>query len=99
MIVELAVPGESCPCSTSHRPAALVLENHHVLPLSWGGADSPANRVRICAQAHYNTHAMLNRFVHAGAPVPRAAGWPRFSYTLAMQAWARRIPGHPTPYW
>ena len=50
--------GSSC---AVHRHRELVpLHVHHVHPLGDGGQDVAANRVTVCANGHYSTHALLD---------------------------------------
>lgn len=72
-----------------------------MLPLSWGGADVDANKVRICPNTHYGTHALLNEYVHHGGTPPPTVliGFTRVAQWLAAYAWDHRPPGHPTPFW
>ncbi len=65
-MIEAAPAAATCPCARRHSPPAIVIEEHHVLPLSWGGPDVPANKVAICAQTHFTTHALLNLYVPRG---------------------------------
>lgn len=56
-----------------HRHRELVpLNVHHIHPLGLGGRDVPANRVTLCANAHYSVHALLDLMLDAAGPVP----WP-----------------------
>jgi hypothetical protein len=94
-------PAGECTCTPRHSPRLMVTETHHRLPLSWGGADVAANKVRVCPNSHYGTHALLNEYVHhQGTPPPTVlAMFTAPARLLAAQAWAERIPNHPTPYW
>lgn len=100
-MIEAAPAVLICPCVKRHSPPAVVIEQHHVLPLSWGGPDTPANKVAICAQTHFTIHALLNQYVHTGDTPSRGElnQFPPYARILAAQAWQQRIPGHPTPYW
>lgn len=88
-----------CGCVQHHSPPAIVIEMHHILPLSWGGTSTPANKVAVCAQTHYTIHFILNEFVRRNQIAPRNRHWPPYAYALAVRAWDERIPEHPTPYW
>lgn len=91
-----------CDCVGDHRPAPLVLHSHHVLPLSWQGPDTTANRVTICPNCHTSTHALLDLYVAFGREPTRAEMQVKFGHVpnrlvqeLAARAWASR-PAHPT---
>jgi hypothetical protein len=79
----------------------MVVETHHILPVSWGGADVVANKVRVCPNTHYGAHALLNEYVHHGATPPPTilTLYTKPAQLLASLAWSQRQPGHPTPYW
>lgn len=95
----------TCGCVASHRPAVMVIEKHHILPLSWGGADAPDNWLYVCPTSHYNIHSALNVLVHAGhvptnATDPSYQEWvsyPVFARKYAQQAWNEHDPSKPTP--
>lgn len=91
-----------CHCVVEHRPQPLVLEAHHVLPLSWAGPDVPENRVTLCSTAHHGTHALLDLYVTLGREPLRHEMQTKFGtvpnkliQVLAARAWAQR-PAHPT---
>lgn len=93
---------KQCKCVKYHSPADIVDETHHILPLSWGGANTPDNQVLVCAQTHYTIHYILNAFVRAGQEVRRTGPdhkWPLFAFNYALEAWHQRDPNHPTPFW
>lgn len=49
--------GHNC---AAHKHSQLVpLEAHHVWPKQYHGPDTPANKVTICANAHSDTHYLL----------------------------------------
>lgn len=87
----------TCPCVRNHTPEPRELHSHHIVPRSWGGPDTPTNRIALCPTGHVNTHHLLDAYVKAGGD----PGWEvRRRYTrtcrqLAARAWAAR-PEHPT---
>ena len=47
-----------------HNHTSLVsYEDHHVWPLGYHGPDTKANKVRICPNAHSDTHHLLERML------------------------------------
>lgn len=80
-----------CANPIRHTPAPMVLEKHHVRPLSWGGEDVPTNVVMICSTCHMGAHTALNARVaydRAGTDMPDEV-WQRFHpyyRALASQA-------------
>jgi hypothetical protein len=60
---------------TRTLPKDVYTEGHHIIPKSWGGADTRNNIVRLTAREHYVAHAILwkmnvsigyhNKMVHA----------------------------------
>lgn len=94
-------PTGVCTCTPRHSPRLMVIEDHHIEPLSWGGPDVAANKVRVCPNTHYGTHALLNEYVrHKGAPPPTIVTlYTKPAQLLASMAWKLRDPSHPTPYW
>lgn len=68
----------------------MYLQQHHVLPKSWGGRDNAENLVHLCGTGHDTVHWALNQIVHYGSPeeVPwplrRAAG---VLWAMALDAW------------
>lgn len=59
-----------CECVADHRPTPAELHVHHVLPLSWGGGDTAANRVWLCPTAHVNVHELLAAYRRSYGVVP-----------------------------
>lgn len=93
--------GEGCPCVSTHVPSGYVLVTHHVVPLSWGGADVPENRQSLCSNTHDSTHRLLDDYVRAWRLGLGEPGWEhrrRFNplaRELAARGWAGR-PATPT---
>jgi hypothetical protein len=59
--------GMECACHT-HRET-VPIEKHHVWPLGMGGPDTEANRITVCANAHYSIHAYLDLLVKGAGEV------------------------------
>lgn len=61
MLTELveATGTVTCPCVSRHVPRPVVLHNHHIIPLSYGGPNTAENKILICPTAHYNIHKLL----------------------------------------
>lgn len=78
-----------------------VSETHHLVPLSWGGADVNDNKARLSAQLHHDAHACMNEYVRHSGPPPASvlSTFSAKAQSLAAYAWANLEPGHPTPYW
>jgi hypothetical protein len=61
----------SCTLHRIHRPAALTVERHHIIPQAWQLHDSPAlwdpRTVALCPTSHRNVHFWLVQLMHAGA--------------------------------
>jgi hypothetical protein len=95
------LPSGSCICTRRHSPRLVVVETHHIVPLSWGGANSTVNKARVCPNTHYGTHALLNEYVRDGGrpPLKVLALYTEPMKVLAAMAWALHEPDHPTPYW
>ena len=55
VIYELPEKSEACQVCGYN----LVLEEHHFIPRSQGGSDSPANKVRLCPNHHRLLHLAL----------------------------------------
>src|SRR6266498_2833553 len=49
----------ACQVHITHQPKALLLEYHHILPLTMGGANTDANKVIVCPTGHYNIHNIM----------------------------------------
>ncbi len=79
----------TCACVSEHRPAPDELNVHHVLPLSWGGLDRPANRVWVCPTTHANVHVLLNAYRKLGSTPPweLRRRFSVFTRVLAQRGW------------
>lgn len=58
-----------------HNPAYAFSEAHHIVPLSWGGADVPANKINLCPNHHYAIHFVLDEYVKASKPMWHLYRW------------------------
>lgn len=47
-------------CAVHVHREMVPQEDHHVWPLGDGGPNVAANKVRVCANAHYSIHAYLD---------------------------------------
>jgi hypothetical protein len=81
------------PCEVHgyHYPPPWRTVTHHVVPLGWGGADEPPNKVRTCDNGHYAIHGGLDE-LRAGKPL-RAGTRKERRYALrGYQEWLRSQP-------
>lgn len=74
--VPVDVEGTHCPCVRNHNPEPTEDEIHHLVPLGapFHGADTPANRRRLCGTQHGSVHVLLRLTLAArakGVAVPR----------------------------
>jgi hypothetical protein len=69
-----------CANPIRHTPTPMVLERHHIQPLSWGGPNTPDNLVLVCSNCHQGTHTALNALVayHGEKRAVPAEIWARF---------------------
>lgn len=92
----------TCVCVSEHRPPALELNAHHILPLYLGGPDVPDNLVWLCPTTHANVHEVMRlllrdhvlysyRQVQALSTRPVA----RYSYDLAAEGYRRWLATQP----
>lgn len=86
-----------CLCVGQHVPEAHVLNRHHILPKSWGGANTADNLVDVCPTTHENVHKLLDQHVRLGGVPPwdYRRRFSPFARDLAARAWAQR-PATPT---
>lgn len=90
-----------CLCVRDHNPNPMEPHDHHIIPKSWGGPDTPENKVKLCPTAHSNVHHLLDHYVRhfrAGLGEPPWAIQQHYSpyiRGLAAKAWAQR-PDYPT---
>jgi hypothetical protein len=59
-------------CVVHSHDAWVPLEWHHVWPLGDGGPNIAINKIRVCANAHYSIHAVLDHMLaqrKAGQPL------------------------------
>lgn len=55
----------TCSVHDYHSPRPQLLDLHHVIPVSWGGAVGLSNETHICPTGHRNVHALLDAWVAA----------------------------------
>jgi hypothetical protein len=51
---------DACQVHNTHSPRSHVNEKHHIRPLGRGGANTPENRIVVCATGHNNIHQLLD---------------------------------------
>lgn len=87
-----------CACVKYHTPEPTNFDRHHILPKSWGGANTADNIAVICQTTHENIHTLLNHYVRLGGlpPWEIRSRYNSFVRDLAQRAWDQR--GSYTPY-
>jgi len=75
--------GTECACH-NHREH-VPIERHHVWPLGMGGPDDAANKVVVCANAHYSIHAALDLLVKSEGQPP-AEAWSHYGWKVRRLA-------------
>ncbi len=86
----------SCPCVVRHVPAIRSTVTHHTVPKSWGGPDTPDNRIELCDNAHRLVHHRLNQWRTYRAEPP-ASGFSTFIRDLARRGWEGADHTRPLP--
>jgi hypothetical protein len=83
-------------CAVHRHRSWVPVERHHVWPLGFGGPDTDANRVGICANGHYAVHEYLDRLISSGGRVPsdQARHFGPKVRALALSGWQQA--GRPT---
>ena len=83
-------PNGMCPCVSEHAPSVTSYDNHHIIPVSWGGENGP--RILLCPTAHRNAHDLLNNYVRYGGKPPGQIlrRYSLFIRGLAEKAWENR---------
>ena len=72
-------------CAAHVHDSMVPQEDHHIWPLGYHGPDAPANRVRICANAHSDAHYYLEYLLkHNGA---KPANWRTWGQGVRIIAW------------
>jgi hypothetical protein len=62
--------GTECAAQPSGKHDTTVpQEDHHVVPLSRGGPDTPGNTERVCCNAHSDVHYLLNAIERVAKPL------------------------------
>ncbi|WP_426448312.1 HNH endonuclease signature motif containing protein [Siccibacter colletis] len=51
------------------RDAVKAHENHHIIPVVWGGNDHPENLVRFTYRQHYIAHLLLSSLMGSQFPM------------------------------
>jgi hypothetical protein len=83
-------------CAVHRHRSWVPIEVHHIWPLGDGGPNQAANKVTVCANAHYSIHALLDYYArcrdHQVAPqwVFTRKFSPRIRH-LADQGWAQIV--------
>lgn len=75
-----------CQCVARHGPTPAYSQEHHIVPLKWGGRDIKSNRVPLCGSGHdwvHNRHLLWER---AGG-VTSSVNTNRYLYDIALQGW------------
>jgi hypothetical protein len=57
-------------CALHAHREWVPMEDHHVWPKGMGGPDIAANKIRVCANAHYTIHAYFDLLIRYGEQVP-----------------------------
>jgi hypothetical protein len=68
-----------------NEPTTGYTENHHILPKSLGGTDTPGNRVRLTGREHWVAHLLLHK-IHKKPQTIHAC------HMMAMRCEERGIP-------
>lgn len=76
-----------CHCVTRHQPTTQRNHWHHIVPLSWGGADTDANQIALCPTGHDTVHLLLQRWERDGAPSYYGN---QHLYGIALKGWDGR---------
>lgn len=76
-----------CGNPVEHRPITKVTQQHHVIPISWGGLNG--EKIPLCGSCHDTEHEILNHFVRAQGRPPWTIirGYSPFLVDLAQRAW------------
>lgn len=95
----MTTPVKKCLCVGQHVPEVHAFCTHHILPKSWGGPDTVANKVVLCPSTHENVHQLLNRYVKLGGVPPWSVRriYGVYARDLATAAWDQR-PSDKPPY-
>lgn len=81
-----------CQVHKYHWPPLRRTVRHHVVPLSWGGVDDPANVVVTCDTGHYSIHELLDG-LRAGKPPRGGTRQERRYASRGYEEWLRSQPG------
>jgi hypothetical protein len=87
-------------CAVHKHREQVPLESHHIWPIGMGGPDTPFNRVRVCANAHYSIHEYMRQLILTGGTIPwaQARRYGRKVRALAIRGWTEAgKPRHSSP--
>ncbi len=76
-------------CAAHKHDTWVPMNDHHIWPLGDGGPDVAANKVTLCANAHYSVHAVLDH-IEKRAKADLLPEWDfmrRFSPVIRELAW------------
>lgn len=79
-----------CRCVKTHTPKINHTVIHHIVPMYWGGADTPENEIAICPNTHSEIHRMQDVFRRA-SKVVAMSGVSRYAYDLAVRGWKGKM--------
>lgn len=82
---------QPCPCRATHEPGGPWNDEHHVLPLEYGGPDTTANKTVMCGPSHDWVHVVLRASKRARIFAPRPLGMTRYAYRVARMGWERMV--------
>lgn len=86
-----------CSNPVRHAPGYAYVDLHHKIPKggTWGGPDTPDNKIPVCPNCHHAIHWLIDQAIQRDG-VPYARHLSKFVNELAQYAWDHR-PEHPTP--
>jgi hypothetical protein len=58
----LTDPEAFCACVAGHTPKVVVFHEHHIVPISYGGPNTPENLVLLCPTGHATVHKLLAQY-------------------------------------
>jgi hypothetical protein len=76
-------------CAVHVHRTWVPMEVHHVWPKGLGGPDIAANKVKLCANAHYSVHSFIDLLIKNNGRVPSetARHYSAKVKSFAMQGW------------
>ena len=72
-------------CALHAHREWVPMVDHHVWPQGMGGPNIAANKIRVCANAHYTIHAYLDLLILYGEQIPADQ---RKHFSPAARHWA-----------